>query len=424
MRSVHRTVSEHGALRLICSNHTRSETLQVWCQFPGLAWRLTGTEEKTIKQEDVTVAEITLQNLLGAGVHFGHQTRRWNPKMKKYIFTERNGIYIIDLQKTLALLNKACDTIREITTRGEPVLFVGTKPQASSIILEETERCGQYHVTNRWAGGMLTNYRTIRQSIKRLDHIEKMSTDGTYEHLTKKEVLNLEKQREKLSSVLSGIRNMNKLPGLLIIVDPKKEKIAVNEARRLGIPICAIIDTNCDPDPISFPVPGNDDAIRSIKILLGALTDAVLEGMHAFADKTGLEEKQDAVLESEKQEAEQQKRGRRSMRRDRIEKNKARPRTDKREHSKPHAGKDANRAPNTDRKKAIAPSGKESGKPEAKEPSKHATPKKTISEKSDVKTKDTKDTVSKKPSETKSGKSTDGKESKTAETTAGTDTDK
>jgi len=372
------------------------------------------------------VAEITLQNLLGAGVHFGHQTRRWNPKMKKYIFTERNGIYIIDLQKTLALLNKACDAIREISARGEPILFVGTKPQASSIILEETERCGQYHVTNRWAGGMLTNYRTIRQSIKRLDHIEKMSTDGTYEHLTKKEVLNLEKQREKLASVLSGIRNMNRLPGLLIIVDPKKEKIAVNEARRLGIPICAVIDTNCDPDPISFPVPGNDDAIRSIKILLGALTDAVLEGMRAFADKTGLEEKEEAVLETEKHDAEQKKRGRRTMRREKSEKDRARPRTGEKKQPEPPAEKEAKKAPKKDRKRAFAPSGKETVNPEAKKPSKQASPKKKISEKPDTKTetKDTKDTASKKQSETRSGKSVDSKESETAETTAGTDTDK
>jgi len=257
------------------------------------------------------VADITLQDLLSAGVHFGHQTRRWNPKMKKYIFTERNGIYIIDLQKTMVCIKKACDVIREVAAQGEYILFVGTKPQASSIILEEVERCGQFHVVNRWAGGMLTNYRTIRQSIKKLDHFEKMATDGTYEHLTKKEVLNIEKQRDKLSYVLSGIRNMNKLPGLLIVVDTKKEKIAVNEAQRLGIPICAIIDTNCDPDPITYPIPGNDDAIRSIKILLGALTDAVIEGMQAHADKSVIEEKQAAVKESEQEERDRRKFGRR-----------------------------------------------------------------------------------------------------------------
>ncbi len=257
------------------------------------------------------MAEITIQDLLSAGVHFGHQTRRWNPKMKKFIFTERNGIYIIDLQKTLALLNKACKVVLEIAAKGDYILFVGTKPQASSIMLEEAERCGQFHVTNRWAGGMLTNYRTIRQSIKRLDHLEKMSTDGTFEQLTKKEVLNLEKQRGKLSYVLEGIRKMNRVPGLLIVVDTKKEKIAVNEARRLGIPICAIIDTNCDPDPITLPIPGNDDAIRSIKVLLSALTDAVIEGMQLYVDKDGIAEKEEAVLEAEKQETELKKRGRR-----------------------------------------------------------------------------------------------------------------
>lgn len=266
------------------------------------------------------MAEITIQDLLSAGVHFGHQTRRWNPKMKKFIFTERNGIYIIDLQKTLALLNKACNVVREIAAKGDYILFVGTKPQASSIMLEEAERCGQFHVTNRWAGGMLTNYRTIRQSIKRLDHLETMSTDGTFEQLTKKEVLNLEKQRGKLSYVLEGIRKMNKVPGLLIVVDTKKEKIAVNEARRLGIPICAIIDTNCDPDPITLPIPGNDDAIRSIKVLLSTLTDAVIEGMQLYTDKNGIEEKEETVLEAEKQEKELKKRGVRIEHREKTDK--------------------------------------------------------------------------------------------------------
>jgi small subunit ribosomal protein S2 len=248
------------------------------------------------------VAEVTIQDLLEGGVHFGHQTRRWNPKMKKFIFTERNDIYIIDLQKTLALLKKACDIVREIASKGEPILFVGTKPQAASIILEEVERCGQFHVTNRWAGGMLTNYRTIRQSIKRLDNLEKMSTDGTFEHLTKKEVLNLEKHRAKLSYVLEGIRNMNRLPGLLIVVDTRKENIAVNEARRLGIPICAIVDTNCDPDPITYPIPGNDDAIRSIKKLLSALTDAVIEGAQIHVDRSDIEEKETVVIEAGRHE--------------------------------------------------------------------------------------------------------------------------
>jgi len=257
------------------------------------------------------VAEITIQDLLESGVHFGHQTRRWNPKMKKFIFTERNGIYIIDLQKTLVQLKKACDAVREIAAGGEYILFVGTKPQAASIVQEEAERCGQFYVINRWAGGMLTNYRTLRQSVKRLDHLEKMSTDGTYEHLTKKEILNIEKQRAKLLYLLEGIRNMNRLPGLLIVVDTKKEKIAVNEAVRLGIPVCAIVDTNCDPDPITYPIPGNDDAIRSIKTLLSALTDAIMEGMQIYADQGGIEEKEKAVQEAEEHEKEQRKYGRR-----------------------------------------------------------------------------------------------------------------
>lgn len=265
---------------------------------------------------------IALKDLLEAGVHFGHQTRRWNPKMKKFIFTERNGIYIIDLQKTLVLLTHACDTIREITARGKQILFVGTKPQASSIVKEEAERCNQFYVINRWAGGMLTNYRTIRQSIKRLDHLETMSTDGTYEHLTKKEVLTIEKQRERLLYVLEGIRNMSKLPGLLIVVDPKKEKIAVREAERLGIPICAILDTNCDPEPITYPIPGNDDAIRSIKILISCITDAVIEGMQMHADQGAITEKEEAVQEVQIDKEKKEKRKYRARHAETSEKSK------------------------------------------------------------------------------------------------------
>ena len=224
--------------------------------------------------------ELTIKDLLEAGVHFGHQTRRWNPKMKKHIFSERNDIYIIDLKKTLDLINRTCDVVRSIVSNGDSVLFVGTKPQAAPIIREEAERSGQYYVINRWLGGMLTNYRTIRQSVKRLEHFEKMATDGTYELITKKEILSTEKKRDKLQLMLGGIREMNKIPGLLIVVDTKKENIAVREANRLGIPVCAIIDTNCDPDPINYPIPGNDDAIRSIKIILSQITDAILEGLH------------------------------------------------------------------------------------------------------------------------------------------------
>ncbi len=236
--------------------------------------------------------QVSMKDFLEAGVHFGHQTRRWNPKMKKFIFTERNGIYIIDLQKTLACLAKAVDAVREISARGELILFVGTKPQAAGIIREEAERSGQYFVNNRWLGGMLTNFRTIRQNVKRLDHLDKMATDGTYEHLTKKEAQNIDKQRERLNEVLCGMRTMGRLPGLLIVVDTKKEKIAVSEAERLGIPICAILDTNCDPDPITYPIPGNDDAIRSIKLILTQITDAVIEGAQLRVDDGVVAEKE------------------------------------------------------------------------------------------------------------------------------------
>ncbi|MFC1490320.1 30S ribosomal protein S2 [Candidatus Latescibacterota bacterium] len=231
------------------------------------------------------MGNLTIKDLLEAGVHFGHQTRRWNPKMKKFIFTERNDIYIIDLKKTLGLINNACNIVRETVAKGDSVLFVGTKTQAANIVKDEAERSGQYYVINRWLGGMLTNYRTIRQSVKKLEHYEKMSTDGTYDLLTKKEVLTNEKNKEKLLSILGGIRDMNRIPGILIVVDTKKENIAVREANRLGIPVCAIIDTNCDPDPIDFPIPGNDDAIRSIKVILSSITDSILEGLQLRADK-------------------------------------------------------------------------------------------------------------------------------------------
>jgi small subunit ribosomal protein S2 len=247
------------------------------------------------------MTEISIKDLLESGVHFGHQTRRWNPKMKKFIFTERNGIYIIDLQKTLAQIKKACEAIREVAAHGESILYVGTKPQAAAIIKDEAERSGQFYITNRWLGGMLTNFRTIRQSVKRLDHLDKMSTDGTYEHLTKKEVLTLEKQRERLNSVLSGIRLMNRVPGLLIVVDTKKENIAVAEANRLGIPVCAILDTNCDPDPITYPIPGNDDAIRSIKLILTNITDSIIEGIQLRVDESVITEKEQPVEGIEEQ---------------------------------------------------------------------------------------------------------------------------
>ncbi len=230
------------------------------------------------------MAVVTMKELLEAGVHFGHQTRRWNPKMKKYIFTERNGIYIVDLQKTLKLIEEAYQVVREATENGEPILFVGTKKQAKDVIRREAERCEQFHVTERWLGGMLTNYQTIRQSIRRLDALDKMNTDGTYERLTKKEVLKLEREREKLLRALSGIRSMGKLPGLMVVVDTKKERIAIGEARRLEIPIVAIVDTNCNPDEIEYPIPGNDDAIRSVTLITRLISDAVLEGLKAKSE--------------------------------------------------------------------------------------------------------------------------------------------
>ncbi len=232
------------------------------------------------------MAVVTMKELLEAGVHFGHQTRRWNPKMKKYIFTERNGIYIIDLQKTLKHIEEAYQVVREAAENGEPILFVGTKKQAKDVVLGEAERCGMFHVTERWLGGMLTNFQTIRQSIRRLEALDKMSTDGTYDRLTKKEVLQLERERGKLQKSLSGIRNMGRLPGLAVIVDTKKEKIAVGEANRLEIPIISIVDTNCNPDEIDYPIPGNDDAIRSITLITRLMSDAVLEGQKVREEHT------------------------------------------------------------------------------------------------------------------------------------------
>ncbi len=224
------------------------------------------------------MAVVEMKALLETGVHFGHQTRRWNPKMKKFIFIERNGIYIIDLQKTLRQIEEAYQVVSEAVERGDSVLFVGTKKQAKDVILREAKRCEMFHVTERWLGGMLTNYQTIRQSIRRLETLDKMGADGTYEKLTKKEVLQLEREREKLERSLSGIRDMGRLPGLVFVVDIKKEKIAVHEARRLNIPVVALVDTNCNPDDVDYPIPGNDDAIRSIELITRLVSDAVLEG--------------------------------------------------------------------------------------------------------------------------------------------------
>ena len=224
------------------------------------------------------MAVVSMKQLLEAGVHFGHQTRRWNPKMAPYIFTERNGIYIIDLQKTVRKLEEAYMFVRDLSAAGETVLFVGTKKQAQDSIREEAIRAGAHFVNARWLGGMLTNFRTIRGRVSRLSQLNAMAQDGTFDLLPKKEVIKLNHEIEKLEKFLGGIKEMKKLPGALFIVDPRKEKIAVSEARKLGIPIVAIVDTNCDPDEIDHVIPGNDDAIRAVKLIAATMASAIIEG--------------------------------------------------------------------------------------------------------------------------------------------------
>lgn len=233
-------------------------------------------EEKT-KQEEINMAVISMKQLLEAGVHFGHQTRRWNPKMKKYIFTERNGIYIIDLQKTVKKVEEAYNFIKEVAQNDGTVLFVGTKKQAQESVKEEAIRSGMYYVNQRWLGGTLTNFETIRKRINRLKEIERMEEDGTFEVLPKKEVVGLLKEKDRLVKFLGGIKEMEKLPDALFVIDPRKERIAVAEARKLNIPIVGIVDTNCDPDEIDYVIPANDDAIRAVKLLTGKMADAILE---------------------------------------------------------------------------------------------------------------------------------------------------
>lgn len=224
------------------------------------------------------MAIISMKQLLEAGVHFGHQTRRWNPKMAQYIFTERNGIYIIDLQKTVKKLEEAYNFVRDLSVEGKSVLFVGTKKQAQDSVKEEAVRAGAYYVNARWLGGMLTNFTTIRHRIERLRQLRTMESDGTFELLPKKEVIKLNLEIEKLEKFLGGIKDMKEIPGALFIVDPRKERIAVAEAKKLGLPIVAIVDTNCDPDEIDYVIPGNDDAIRAVKLIAGAIADAIIEG--------------------------------------------------------------------------------------------------------------------------------------------------
>lgn len=239
------------------------------------------------------MAVVSMKQLLEAGVHFGHQTRRWNPKMAEYIFTERNGIYIIDLQKTVKKLDDAYMFVRDLAANGEEILFVGTKKQAQDSVREEAVRCGMPFVNARWLGGMLTNFKTIQKRIERLAQINQMEEDGTFDMLPKKEVIKLKAQRDKLEKYLGGIKDMKKLPGAMFIVDPRKEKIAIAEAKKLNIPVVAIVDTNCDPDEVDYVIPGNDDAIRAVKLIASTMANAIIEGRQgedALADAETAEE--------------------------------------------------------------------------------------------------------------------------------------
>lgn len=251
--------------------------------------------------------KVTLEALLAAGSHFGHLTRRWNPKMKEFIFMERNGIHILDLKKTQQKIDEAYDAVKQIVSSGEDVLFVGTKKQSEEIIKGEAQRCGMYYITDRWLGGTLTNFSTIKKSIKHMKNLDKMGTDGTYEKLSKKEILDIDREKAKMKKVLSGIEDMKILPGLVFIVDTKKEQIAVNEARKLNIPIVAIIDTNCDPTLIDYPIPANDDAARSISLISRVIADAVIEARRRVADEKSDQEGLEEKLRQEETKAEETK---------------------------------------------------------------------------------------------------------------------
>jgi small subunit ribosomal protein S2 len=231
------------------------------------------------------LATITMKELLEAGVHFGHQTKRWNPRMKEYIFGERNGIYIIDLQKTLKMFKEASKFVTDLTGQGKVILFVGTKRQAQDAIAEEANRCGMFYINQRWLGGLLTNWITVQKSVKRLQELEDMSTDGRYDLLTKKEVIRLERERKHLQANLAGIKNMRRLPDALFVVDSNNEAIAVKEARKLGIPVVAVVDTNCDPTVVDYVIPGNDDALRAIRLFTSKISDSVVEGVQMAGDK-------------------------------------------------------------------------------------------------------------------------------------------
>lgn len=253
---------------------------------------------------------VSVEQLLLAGAHFGHLTQRWNPKMKRYIFMARNGIYLIDLQKTQSLIETACKFVSAVAARGEDVLFVGTKKQARETVQEEAIRANSPYVTFRWLGGMLTNYQTIRKSIKTLEGYEKQTEDGTYAKLTKKEQLLIEKEKGDLTKVLGGIRNMRRLPGLLFIVDIQKEAIAVAEARKLGIPIIAIVDTNVDPELVDYPIPANDDAYKSVWLISHAIADAIIEGRHRYVETATVEKEEDTSVQQNKARARRPRRRR------------------------------------------------------------------------------------------------------------------
>jgi small subunit ribosomal protein S2 len=231
------------------------------------------------------LATITMKELLEAGVHFGHQTKRWDPRMKEYIFGERNGIYIIDLQKTLKMFKEASKYVTDLTAQGKVILFVGTKRQAQDAIAEEAGRCGMFYINQRWLGGLLTNWVTVQKSVKRLQELDEMATDGRYELLTKKEVIKLERERKHLQANLAGIKNMRRLPDALFVVDSNNEAIAVKEARKLGIPVVAVVDTNCDPTVVDYVIPGNDDALRAIRLFTSKVSDSVIEGVQMAGDK-------------------------------------------------------------------------------------------------------------------------------------------
>ena len=233
---------------------------------------------------------ISMKQLLEAGVHFGHQTRRWNPKMAQYIFTERNGIYIIDLQKTVKKAEEAYKAMKEIAETGKPVLFVGTKKQAQEAIKEEAERCGMFYVNERWLGGMLTNHKTIQTRINKLRELERMENEGVFEVLPKKEVIKLRAEKEKLEKYLNGMKDMPELPGAMFVVDPRKENIAIQEAHRLGIPVFGIVDNNCDPEELDYAIPGNDDAIRAVKLITGAMANAIIEARQGAEEEVEAEQ--------------------------------------------------------------------------------------------------------------------------------------